>query len=203
MIKEISYVGMVRNILSERLAEGRAVSTQKDILEALSVLPEEKGRVYEAIRQLKRRGEVRVEDNGLRYQPEEAPDHFSDRIYRVIRAFKGGFTVEQIASTAELKPERVRNVIGVLAGAGYLTVAGKNGSSRVWQVTQKCRDSPAPPRLKFSQGAFMQERRAVAKLTEIFLSATDLSGSRTSEIIREQLEILNRRFARKGVGHVS
>ena len=44
----------------------------------------------------------------------------------------------------------------------------------------------------------MQERRAVAKLVEIFMSAADLGGSRTAESIREQLDVLNNRFGQKG-----
>lgn len=198
-----SYVTMARSILARRLSEGQPLTTQDELMEALSVLPEEKRRVYEAIRQLKRRGELVAEGTGFRYLPEAAPEMLSDRVYRVIRAFKGGFTVEQISTTAEVNPDRVRNLLEPLAVAGYLTEAGKKGSFKVWMATQKCRDTPTPPRLNFGQGTFMQERRAVAKLVEIFMSAADLSGSRTAASIQEQLDILNRRFGEKGTANDS
>ncbi len=195
-----SYVAMARAVLAGRLSEGFPLTTQEELMAALSVLPEEKRHVYRAVSQLKRRGELAVEGKGFRYLPEAAPEPLADRIYRVIRASKGGFTVTQISSIAEINPKRVHNVIMTLAGAGYLKETGKEGKSKVWLATQKCRDTPSPPRLSFGQGAFMQERRAVAKLVEIFMSAADLSGPTTAKNVREQLDILNRRFAEKGSG---
>lgn len=203
MSMHISYVTMARSILARRLSEGQSLTTQDELLEAMSVLPEEKRRVYEAIRQLKRRGELVAEGSGFRYMPEAAPESLSDRIYRVIRAFGGGFSVEQISTTSEVNPDRVRNVIEALAGAEYVAEAGKNGKIKIWLATQKCRDTPTPPRLNYSQSTFMRERLAVAKLVEIFLIATDIGGPRMTASIREQLDILNRRFGQKGIAHDS
>ena len=203
MSTHVSYVTLARSVLAQRLSEGQSVTTQDELMEALSVLPEERRRVYEAIRQLKRRGELTAEGNGFRYLPEAAPEPLSDRIYRVIRAFKGGFTVDQISSTAEVKPDRVRNVIAMLVGAGYLTESGKKGQSKAWLAAPKCRNTPTPPRLNYAQGEFMQERRAVAKLVEIFMSAADLGGPRTAESIREHLDVLYNRFGQKGLSNDS
>jgi len=198
MTAHVSYVVMAREVLSKRLSEGFTVTTQDELMEALSVLPEEKRRVFEAIRQLKRRGELMAEGKGFRYLPEASPEPLSDRIYRVIRAHNGGFTASDISSIAEINPARVRNFIESLAATGYLKAAGRQGQTKIWMATQLCRETPKPPRLNYSQGSFVLERRAVARLVDIFLSAADLAGERTAENIREQLEILNRRFGVKG-----
>lgn len=199
MSAHVSYVTAAREVLARRLADGQLLTTQDQLMEALSVLPEEKRRVYEAIRQLKRRGELVAEGNGFRYLPEASPEPLSDRIYRVIRAHNGGFTANDISSTAEINPARVRNFIESLAASGYLKEVGRQGQAKIWMATQLCRDTPKPPRLNYSQGTFIMERRAVAALVDIFMSAADLAGSRTAESIREQLDILYRRFGVKGV----
>lgn len=106
----------------------------------------------------------------------------------------------EIASIAESNPDRTRSIIETLTENAYLNETGRrNGLLKIWVATQKCRDTPTPPRLYFGQGAFAQERRAVARLVEVFMSDADLSGARTAESIREQLDVLNRRFAKKEV----
>ena len=197
MSAHVSYVAVAREVLAKRLSEGLTVTTQDDLMEALSVLPEEKPRVYAAICHLKRRGELAAEGKGFRYLPEAAPEMSTDRIYRVIRAYKGGFTVPDIASLSEINPDRVRNVIGALVNAGYLKEAGKRGASKIWMATKLCRDTSTPPRFSYAHGTFIPEKRAMARLVDIFLSAADLAGERTAENIREQLDILNRRFGLK------
>lgn len=200
MSAPVSYTSLIREFLAGRLAQGQPFTTRAQIIDALSVLPEEWPRAYSAIRKLKRRGELLTEGQGFRYLPEQAPaEPMSDRIYRVVRAQKGSFTSAHISTLAEVNIERVRNIIDALAAAGYLQEAGRYEKAKVWLATPLCRNTPKPPNInRPGHGGFGLERLAVARLVDIFLNSADLSGSRLADSIREQLNILNRRFGVKG-----
>ncbi len=97
-----SYTKIVRELLVQLEGEGTTEFTMDMLLgrlekQGLGTDATEKRRVRDAVKQLKRKGEVTVTASGFRYTPETRTSYSFERIYRAIRAYKGAFTTEEIA----------------------------------------------------------------------------------------------------------
>ena len=133
----------------------------------------------------------------MRCRPPEAAQVIINQVYRVIRACQDSFSVAEIASLAECNLSKTREVILFLEKQGYIKEDGRQRKASLWRLTPLGRGSPMAPEKSGNGKGFVDERRAVTSLVEIFISGEELKAPRTVAIIREQLEILNRRFGVK------
>jgi hypothetical protein len=189
----------LRRLLTELNAEGETVVTRQRLSEVWTTRDMgDKGRLSDAIKTLRRRGELKPEGGTLRWYPQLRPEPRYVKIYRALRASAGPVSIEDLTRLAECQPGRVDKVIRSLVIAGYAEVVGRAKSGgRICRATALCRNRPEPPPLNYSEVDFARERRAVARLVELLMLADPKRGP-AAQAVREQLEVLNNRFALKG-----
>jgi len=191
----VNSVESLRGLLAELNAEGETLIRRERLAELWEArdLGETK-RLTEAMKNLRRRGELKTEEGGLRYYPQPKPEPGYARIYRALRASAGPISLGELSRLAECQMQRTGKAIRSLQASGYIAEAGRGKSGqRLWLATARCRNQPEPPALDYSEVDFALERRAVSRLVEI-LMVGDPKRATAIQAIREQLDILTRRF---------
>lgn len=183
----ISQANQLRAALAD-LSQGGVLSFY---LQAVKARPEFS---RTALGWLKRTKEVTTRADGkLEYHPKSGPEAQVRRIYRAVRAYKGPFTVHDIATVAEVSGFAAGRALKALIFKGYLRRLGGRGRERIYALTSLGRETPNPPPVIYRPIDFAEEKQAAARLAEIFLTA-DLSTDAAAQAILKQLEIIGRRF---------
>lgn len=126
-----------------------------------------------------------------------AAQEITDRIYRVIRACPDSFSINEVASLAECGISKTRDTLWLFERLGYVREVGRQGYVKMWRLTPLGRNSTTAPEIPKNREDFTEERRALARVVEIFM-VRELSHWRVVEMVKAQLEILNRRFGVNG-----
>ena len=195
----VNSVETLRGLLAEFNAEGDMFIRRERLAEIWESRDlGEPRRLTEAIKNLRRRGELKSEEGGLRYYPQPKPEPGYARIYRALRASAGPLSLDELSRLAECQIKRTGKAIRSLAASGYIAEAGRvKSGQRLWLATARCRNQPEPPALDYSDVDFALERRAVSRLVEV-LMVGDPKRASAIQAIREQLNVLNRRFGGEG-----
>lgn len=160
----------------------------------------ERRRLYDALKQMVRRGELKKDGNGYLFVAESSPPSNAEerwqRIYRAVRIAKGSFDIDHISKVTVVPPYNTRSDLNKLVKMGYLT-AIKHDAGICYQGTSLLKetpDAPPPPQAEGKVKIGLQKvREAMAELNRLFLTMeVDAAGSRKQ--IKRQLTILNEEF---------
>ena len=194
-------VKRIREILKDRDDSRERIS--RSVLEAALGVQDsqDRRRLYDALRQMVRKGELAQYDDGsyrfiIEASPPATMEEQWERVFRAVRAAKGHFDEDHISQVTVVQDYKVRAELRKLIKMGFLKEI-KIDSGFFYIGTPLLSETPqVPPMPRVAKGvktSLLQAREAVAELNRLFLTMeTDLAGSR--KLIKRQLDILNAEF---------
>jgi len=188
----------VRKVLCELSENGKKEVSTSMILDALGLTESgERDVTRRQLVHLVRRNEaIRVKPGLFRYNPAAAPKRSGEgyiRVWRAIRAQRGGFTFKDIALITRYSYSFVVKYSKYLLEQGLIERFGKKGPNMQFRITQKgreTRETPFPPR--GIKDPFEKEKKLVLGLVRIFFEGDVCQPARKEKIISICEELLSR-----------